>query len=71
MKRRAITRNAAIRLKTPSARIPGSHGERTSRFGIGSMYPLDQNARQNKVIADPCSDPLNGFSLLATIAASY
>jgi hypothetical protein len=37
--------------------------------GIGSIHPLDQNAQPNKVIAEPYSDALNGFSLFATAAA--
>ena len=50
MERRAITKTRLIRLKTPRARIPGSHGERPLICWIGSMHPLDQNARRNKVM---------------------
>jgi hypothetical protein len=55
-----MTRPIAIRVKTPKARIPGSHGERTLMLGIGSIHPLDQNAQPNKVIAEPYNDALKG-----------
>jgi hypothetical protein len=32
-----------IKLKTPRARIPGSHGEKRVSSGIGSIDPLDES----------------------------
>ena len=51
-----MTKAIAIRVKTPKARIPGSHGAMTLMLGIGSIHPLDQNAQR---------------SLFATAAARY